>query len=238
MAAAADRRQARDPRAGCQLGAQRARRVCARGGPASQGEARRGGRRLRRGSGARDQRHSRSAGTRRRSRHSRAGRRAGTRRRHRHGRRAGRRDARRGVRPDPHRPAVRRSGARADRCRAGQPARASARHDHHGSAGCRRARAREARARGRLVPVGGDGAAGGAHHPERHQPAALRDAQGHHGVEEEGDSRRRSGIAGDGRGSRWCRCMCRRRQSRPKCSLARRRRLRRRWSGNFAKTRG
>ena len=49
------------------------------------------------------------------------------------------------------------------------------------------AAAREARARGRLVPVGGDAAAGGADDPERHQPAALRDAQGHHGGEEERD---------------------------------------------------
>jgi electron transfer flavoprotein beta subunit len=51
----------------------------------------------------------------------------------------------------------------------------------------RRRPAGEARARGRLVPVGGDAAAGAADHPERHQPAALRHAQGHHGGEEEGD---------------------------------------------------
>ena len=50
--------------------------------------------------------------------------------------------------------------------------------------------ARPPRARGRLVPVGGDAAAGAAHHPERHQPAALRHAQGHHGGQEEGDPRR------------------------------------------------
>ncbi len=51
--------------------------------------------------------------------------------------------------------------------------------------------ARPPRARGRLVPVGGDAAAGAAHHPERHQPAALRHAQGHHGGQEEGNPRRR-----------------------------------------------
>ena len=33
----------------------------------------------------------------------------------------------------------------------------------------------------------GDAAAGAADDPERHQPAALRDAEGHHGGEEEGD---------------------------------------------------
>ena len=58
----------------------------------------------------------------------------------------------------------------------------------------RRPPARQARARRRLVPVGGDAAAGGAHDPERHQPAALRDAEGHHGGEEEGDPK--GGAAG------------------------------------------
>ena len=47
--------------------------------------------------------------------------------------------------------------------------------------------AREARARRRLVPVDRDAAAGAADDPERHQPAALRHAQGHHGGQEEGD---------------------------------------------------
>ena len=46
---------------------------------------------------------------------------------------------------------------------------------------------REAGARGRLLPVGLDAAAGGADHSERHQPAALRDAQRDHGGEEERD---------------------------------------------------
>ena len=54
-------------------------------------------------------------------------------------------------------------------------------------AGRRRRAARQARARRRLVPVGRDAAAGGADDSERHQPAALRDAQGHHGGEEERD---------------------------------------------------
>ena len=47
--------------------------------------------------------------------------------------------------------------------------------------------AREARARGRVVSMGGDADAGAADDPERHQPAAVRDAQGHHGGEEERD---------------------------------------------------
>ena len=52
--------------------------------------------------------------------------------------------------------------------------------------------ARQARARRRLVPVGRDAAARGADDPERHQPAPLRDAQGHHGGEEEGDPQGRA----------------------------------------------
>ena len=47
--------------------------------------------------------------------------------------------------------------------------------------------ARQARARGGLVPVGGDAAARAADDPERHQPAALRHAQRDHGGQEEGD---------------------------------------------------
>ena len=63
--------------------------------------------------------------------------------------------------------------------------------------------ARQARARRRLVPVGRDAAAGAADDPERHQPAALRDAQGHHGGEEEGDpeGRRRPPACGGARRS-------------------------------------
>ena len=40
--------------------------------------------------------------------------------------------------------------------------------------------------------MGRDAAAGGADDPERHQPAALRDAQGDHGGEEEGDPQGRA----------------------------------------------
>src|SRR5262245_39528975 len=40
--------------------------------------------------------------------------------------------------------------------------------------------------------MGEDAVAGGAHDPERDQPAALRHAQGHHGGEEEGDPKGRS----------------------------------------------
>ena len=47
--------------------------------------------------------------------------------------------------------------------------------------------AREARTRGRLVPVGEYAAAGRAHDSKRHQPASLRHSQRHHGGEEEGD---------------------------------------------------
>ena len=48
--------------------------------------------------------------------------------------------------------------------------------------------------------MGGDAAAGAADDSERHQPAALRDAQGHHGGEEEGDPQGRA--AGAGRAAR------------------------------------
>ena len=72
---------------------------------------------------------------------------------------------------------------------------------------------REARARGRLVPVGVAAPAGAPDDPERHQPAALRHAQGNHGGEEEGDpqghARRRAGRC---RAS--CACTSRRRARR------------------------
>ena len=71
----------------------------------------------------------------------------------------------------------------------------ASRDDRDGRPGAGAERAREARARGGLVPVGGDAAAGAAHHPERHQSAAIRHAQGHHGGEEEGDSQGRARIA-------------------------------------------
>ena len=48
--------------------------------------------------------------------------------------------------------------------------------------------ARQTRARRRVVSMGGDAPAGAADDPERDQPASLRDAQGHHGGEEKGDS--------------------------------------------------
>ena len=64
-------------------------------------------------------------------------------------------------------------------------------------------RAREARARGRLVPMGGDAAAGAAHDPERHQSAALRHAQGHHGGEEEGDSQGHARVPSRGAHDAW-----------------------------------
>ena len=69
---------------------------------------------------------------------------------------------------------------------------------------------REARARRRLVPVGRDAAAGGADDPERHQPAALRDAQGHHGGEEEGDPQGRGAAGARRRDRRSSASTCRR----------------------------
>ena len=75
--------------------------------------------------------------------------------------------------------------------------------------------ARQARARRRLVPVDRDAAAGAADDPERHQPAALRHAQGHHGGEEEGDpegARCRPACSRRSRSSRW-RCRRGRKQT-------------------------
>ncbi len=85
---------------------------------------------------------------------------------------------------------------------------------HHGSAGRGLAVAREARARRRLVPVDRDAAAGGAHDSERHQPASLRDAQGHHGREEEGDSRGARPPPASAARSGSSRSTCRRNRSR------------------------
>ncbi len=66
--------------------------------------------------------------------------------------------------------------------------------------------ARQARARRRMVPVDCHAASGAADDSERHQPASLRDAEGHHGREEERDSQgraaRRTGR-GRSRSSRW-----------------------------------
>ena len=100
--------------------------------------------------------HPRGAGPRRRPRHPRRGRRrwrAPTRSSIADALAGAMRDER--VRPRPHRPAVRRPGLRPDRRRPRRAARAAARDDHHGGAGRTGAdAAREARARGRLVPVG------------------------------------------------------------------------------------
>ncbi len=127
-------------------------------------------------------------------------------------------DGRAEVRPDPHRPAVRRSGPRAVRPGAGREAVDSALDDHHGSerrSGRQRLAARQARARRRLVPVRDDAAAGAADDPERHQSAALRDAEGHHGGEEERDRQGR-GAAGPRRAPEdRRRSTRRRRRSRP-----------------------
>ena len=114
---------------------------------------------------------------------------------------AGGGNAGRVVRPGADRAAVRRPGLRPDRSRAGGASRSAARHHHHGG-GRRRGGSRpagEAGAGERLVPVGGHAAAGPAHDPERHQPAPLRHAAGHHGRQAEGDSygaARRGRVAG------------------------------------------
>ena len=139
----------------------------------------------------------------------------GVRRRVRDRGRPGRGDGGREVRPGPDRAAVRRPGARPDRRRAGGAARHPALHDHHGDPGRRTPEpAREARARGRLVPVGRDAAAGAADDSERHQPAALRDAQGHHGGEEEGDPEGGAARRARSRRSRSSRWRCRSGRSR------------------------
>ena len=101
---------------------------------------------------------------------------------------AGRGDGGRAVRPGAHRPAVRRSGARRRRASSSPSASASRTRRSSWTSRSQEARpAREARARRRLVPVDRDAAAGAADDPERHQPAPLRHAQGHHGGQEEGD---------------------------------------------------
>ena len=79
----------------------------------------------------------------------------------------------------------------------------------------RRRAARQARARRRVVPVDRHAAAGAADDSERHQSASLRDAQGHHGGEEEGDpqGRRRLPAATADAADRPC-LHCRRRPRR------------------------
>ena len=105
----------------------------------------------------------------------------------------GRGDEGRAVRPRPDRACS--PTTRASRRSASSSPSGSACRTRRSSWKCRRTAAdaaREARARRRLVPVGRDAAAGGADDPERHQPAPLRDAQGHHGGEEEGDPQGRA----------------------------------------------
>ena len=136
----------------------------------------------------------RGARARRRPRHPRRGRDVpGTRRRGRGGGRAGRGDAATSssTSSSPASSPTIRASARS----ASSWPRSSACRTPRSSWKCRRPTAalpREARARGRLVPVARPADAGAAHHPERHQPAALRDAQGHHGGEEEGDPQGRA----------------------------------------------
>ena len=77
----------------------------------------------------------------------------------------------------------------------GRAARPAARHDHHGRAGARTGALRVKRElEGGWFQWVAHAAAGGADDSERHQPAALRDAQGHHGGEEEGDSEGRAAV--------------------------------------------
>ena len=78
----------------------------------------------------------------------------------------------------------------------GRTAGPAARHHHHGGGEAGRRHPREARARERLVPARRDAAAGAAHHPVRHQQAALRHPDGHQEGQDQGDQaphRRRTG---------------------------------------------
>ncbi len=92
---------------------------------------------------------------------------------------------------DPHRPAIRRSGLRADRRGAGGAAGPAALRP----SSCRwrvtdSGDSREAGAGRRLVPAHRDAAARRADHSERHQQAALRDADGHQESQDERDQAR------------------------------------------------
>ena len=80
---------------------------------------------------------------------------------------------------DLHRPAVRRLRLRANRRNAGRTSGLAARHHHHADRKNRRRNPGQARARSRLLPVRGHASARRAHHPVRHQQAALRHADRH-----------------------------------------------------------
>ena len=131
---------------------------------------------------------SRGAGARRRSRDSRRGRPSGCGGRVRDGRRAGRGDGATSGSTSCS-PACSRTISGRRRRASSWPSGSASRTPRSSwrSRSQGRRAAREARARRRLVPVDRHAAAGAAHHPERHQPAALRHAEGHHGGEEEGD---------------------------------------------------
>ena len=68
---------------------------------------------------------------------------------------------------------------------------------------------------GRLVPVRRYAAARTADHPERHQPASLRDAQGHHGGEEERDQESGAARHPSSRGRKCWRSTTQTSRSRP-----------------------
>ena len=143
----------------------------------------------------------RSAGARRRPGHSRRARSPlfDNDRCLRHRGRPRRRRTRGDIRPRAHRPPVRRSGCGTDRRDpGGAVGRASRDHRDGRAAGRDRSRTScegEAGAGRRLVSVGGDAAAGAAHHSERDQSAPIRHAEGHHGGQEKGNSQGDAGIA-------------------------------------------
>ena len=179
-----------DPRAGRQLRDERARRLCARRGAASQGEARRRSGRLLGRSGPRRAGHSRGAGPRRRSRHSRRGRCLGRPTRSPSPTRWPARCAtRRSTWSSPVCSPTTRDTRRPGSClaeRLGMP-HATIIMDVRSEAALRVKRELEGgwfQWVAMPLPARADD-------PERHQPAALRDAEGHHGGEEERDSQGR-----------------------------------------------
>ena len=112
--------------------------------------------------------------------------------------------------------------------------------DASAGAGPAATRSRQARARRRVVPVGRDAVAGAADDSKRDQPAALRDAQGHHGGQEEGDPQGLAAVARGCRGHAENRrsLRARERRRRPRSSAARPPRRPKSWCAGCARTRG
>ena len=102
----------------------------------------------------------------------------------------------------------------------------------------RRRPAGQARARGRLVPVGHDADARRADDSKRDQSAAIRDAQRHHGGEKERDQEGGRPVHGPRRARRSSASTCRRRRRRRSSYLARRQKPPRSWCADCATRRG